>query len=295
MAPIEEERLREMEDEADRAVTSGRLAVRHIPNQRQRDNTKPLMLVIEGPNGSGKTTLERALLQALDHKVTVKVRYTGSNWVYGQIYGRNPVDVNAEMELFQRSFNIVEVILLCPSLTCHARMTSRGLREAEHATMADLGRQVSLFHSYVGTTLVSWDRIAVEGRSEAWDNCTASELAATIKALLIRDRRLPDRSPVAQALAAYQRLVDLVESTARRARTGRSNVVYTARQAHFRVLEALGFSSMEASRRADLLKGASTPHLLHAQLVQDAAPLVYQLKDALQERQVKANITKLPS
>lgn len=96
-------------------------------------NSKPDLVILEGPDKAGKSTIYQAFRKATDYQPLVIDRFIGSNIVYDQLHGRPDVIkecYETEKRLLQ-IFNPLVVYLHAPTSVLLTRSIHHGEIESE--------------------------------------------------------------------------------------------------------------------------------------------------------------------
>jgi len=77
---------------------------------------EPILIIYDGPENSGKTTVKRAVNELIDHHSLSFERWTGTQYAYGMLHGRD-VELRQLLSMdrrMDRTFDCVLVFLTAP-------------------------------------------------------------------------------------------------------------------------------------------------------------------------------------
>jgi thymidylate kinase len=112
--------------------------------------SKPKLIIFEGPDKSGKSTLFQMYRRATKYSPLAIERFTGSNYVYDKHYRRSSnldLYLNKEEEV-QAIFDCYLILLLAPVEVLRERIMAQEVGEAKDIALENFEEIVNLFVDY---------------------------------------------------------------------------------------------------------------------------------------------------
>ncbi len=133
---------------------------------------KPKLVLFEGPDKVGKSTLFRVYRKATRYIPLAIDRFTGSNWVYDQFYGRdtNIQDYIKSEESLKEIYDCYLVLLTAPRRVLYQRILTQEQGEDKDIAFANFARAKELFSLYYQRTKFDKKIILNTGYQSLEDN-----------------------------------------------------------------------------------------------------------------------------